>query len=204
MVGAIKSRFFWQLAPRLRPLFDTYKSELFAQFQDLGLDLTKGHALAEALGYHTSNRPLFGFAKRHRESNPKMQTELNIALGHHVSEENEKGVQLSLWAGADPHAPALSLRFWRGSAHEDEDGTEGEFGLSAVYEACARGNVEILQRLRPDPQRDDFDQLYQAASRRAIGCRRRDKPEARQATSSASHRAAVPPVSTTTTAAHRR
>jgi len=97
-----------------------------------------------------------------------MQTELNIALVHHVSEENEKGVQLCLWAGADPHAPALSLRFWRGSAHEDHNGTEDEFGLSAVYEACARGNVEILKRLGPDPERDDFDELYEAANSRGV------------------------------------
>lgn len=161
----------WSADPKdvdLGTLFDTYKSDLFARFQDFGVDLTRGHALAQTLADHTSNRPLFGFAKRHRESNPKMQTELNIALVHHVGEENEKGVQLCLWAGADPHAPALSLRFWRGSAHEDEDDTDDEFGLSAVYEACARGNVEILQRLRPDPERDDFDQLYQAASSRAV------------------------------------
>jgi hypothetical protein len=130
----------WGADPRdvdLGTLFDTYKSDLFARFQDFGIDLTRGHALAQALADHTSNRPLFGFAKRHRESNPKMQTELNIALVHHVSEENEKGVQLSLWAGADPHAPALSLRFWRGSGHDDEDDSESEHGLSAVYEARA-------------------------------------------------------------------
>jgi hypothetical protein len=157
----------WGADPKdvdLGTLFDTYKSDLFARFQDFGIDLTRGHALAQALADHTSNRPLFGFAKRHRESNPNMQTELNIALVRHVSEENEKGVQLCLWAGADPHAPALSLRFWRGSAN----GTEDEFGVSAVYEACARGNVVILKRLGPDPERDDFDELYQAANSRAV------------------------------------
>jgi ankyrin repeat protein len=149
-------------------LFDTYNSDLFARFQDLGVDLTTGHALAEALAYHTSNRPLFGFAKRHRESNPKMRTELNIALAHHVSKENERGVQLCLWAGADPHATAPSLRYWRGSSNNDSENGEEEFGVSAVYEACLRGNVEILKRLRPDPSLDDFDQLYRASTSRAV------------------------------------
>ncbi len=161
----------WGADPKgvdLGTLFETYKSHLFQRFQDLGVDLTKGHALAQALAYHTSNRPLFGFAKRHRASNPKMQTELNIALVHHVGEANEKGVQLCLWAGADPHAPALSLRFWRESAHEDEEGTEDDCGVSAVYEACLQGNDEILKRLRPDPSLDDFDQLYRAARSRAV------------------------------------
>jgi hypothetical protein len=97
-----------------------------------------------------------------------MQTELNIALVHHVGEANEKGVQLCLWAGADPHAPALSLRLWRQSSHDDEESTEDEFGVSAVYEACLGGNGEILKRLGPDPSRDDFDQLYRAASSRAV------------------------------------
>src|SRR5947208_1999454 len=153
----------------LGDLFDTYNSDLFRRFQDLGVDLTTGHALAEALAYHTSNRPLFGFAKRHRESHRKIQTELNIALVHHVGEENEKGVHLCLWAGADPHAPARNLRYWRGSTEADGDqDQDAELGLSAVYEACLRGNVTILKRLGPDPARDDFDRLYQAASSGAV------------------------------------
>lgn len=153
----------------LGDLFDTYNSELFERFQGLGVDLTAGHALAESLAYHTSNRPLFGFAKRQRERNPKMQTELNIALARHASEGNERGVQLCLWAGADPHAPAIDLRYWRGSAH-DGDANDGgdEIGVSAVYQACLRGNVEILKRLRPDPARDDFDRLYEVAGDRAV------------------------------------
>jgi ankyrin repeat protein len=153
----------------LGALFDTYNSDLFKRFQDLGVDLTTGHALAEALAYHTSNRPLFGFAKRHRESNPKIQRELNIALGHHVDEENEKGVQLCLWAGANPHAPAPNLRYWRSTAQDDGDEEEdAESGTSAMYEACHRGNVTILRRLGPDPARDDFDELYQTAGSRAV------------------------------------
>jgi len=159
----------WGAEPRnvdLSTLFDTYRTDLFEYFHNLGIDLTKGHAIAKALAYHTSNRPLFGFAKRHRESNPKIQTELNIALGHHVSEGNEKGVQLNLWAGADPHDPALSLRYSRLS--DDEDDEKDEFRLTAIHEACARGHVETLKRLGPDPSRDDFDELYEAASSRGV------------------------------------
>src|SRR5205823_9602837 len=126
----------WRADPHsvdLGDLFDTYNSDLFKRFQDLGVDLTTGHALAEALADHTSNRPLFGFTKRHREGHPKIQTELNIALAHHVSEENEKGVHLCLWAGANPHAPAPNLRDWRGSTEADDDqDQDAELGLSAV------------------------------------------------------------------------
>jgi len=152
----------------LGALFDTYNSDLFARFQDLGVDLTTGHSFAEALAYHTSNRPLFGFAKRHRESNSKIQRELNIALAHHVREGNEKGTQLSLWAGADPHAPALNLRYSASSGSDNGEDEEEDAGVSAIYEACLLGNVEILKRLKPDPARDDFDRLYQTASSRAV------------------------------------
>jgi hypothetical protein len=69
---------------------------MLERFRSLGVNLTAGHELAEALAYHTSNKPLFGFAKRHREHDPAVQTELNIALAHHAAEDSEKGVQLSL------------------------------------------------------------------------------------------------------------
>jgi hypothetical protein len=104
----------WGADPRrvsLAGLFDSYNSGLIERFGTLGVDLTANHEMAAALAYHTSNKPLFGFAKRHREHDGKVQNELDIALVHHANEGNEKGVQLCLWAGADPHSPALSLRF---------------------------------------------------------------------------------------------
>src|SRR5271168_594348 len=101
--------------------------------------------MAVALAYHTSNKPLFGFAKRHHTHDPKVQTELNNALGHHVSEENEKGGQLCLGAGADAHAPAHSLRFPDSSYEEDNEGDESDrfVGFSAIEEACRSGDVQI-------------------------------------------------------------
>jgi hypothetical protein len=147
----------------LEALFDTYQTSLFDRFKDLGVDLTGGHALACALGYHTSNKPLFGFARRNRVNDPRYQAELNIALAHHAGEGNEKGVMLCLWAGADPHAPALSLRYdVHGAAGEEECDLE-DLGTSAVWQTCASGHHQILDRLKPDPQLDDFDSLYRVA-----------------------------------------
>ena len=142
----------------LEDFFGTYRSELFERFWELGVNLTADHALAEALGYHTRNKPLFGFAKRHREQDPTIQAELNIALAHHASEGNAKGVYLSLWAGADPHAPTICLRYPDLAEEEDEDSC-----CSAVYEACLNGDKVILEQLGPDPSRDDYDALYRAA-----------------------------------------
>lgn len=151
----------------LRALFGTYDSELFERFRELGVDLTARHALAAGLGYHTSNKPLFGYAKRLRKSDPKIQRELNIALAHHAGDGNEKGVSLCLWAGADPHAPAPSLRYgdW---TDEDDDEEDGFVGFSAVHEACSGGHVDVLEKLGPDPELDDFDDLYATAENRAV------------------------------------
>lgn len=55
----------------LSPLFGTYDSVLFEHFRKLGVDLTAGHALAAALGYYTSNKLLYGYAKPLRKDDPK-------------------------------------------------------------------------------------------------------------------------------------
>ncbi len=137
----------------LETLCDTYDSELYERFHNLGVDLTTDHALAHALGYHTSNKPLFGFAKRHRETNPKIQSQLNIALAHHADEGSEKGVLLSLWAGADPHAAVPYLSHLHIVDEDDE-------GSSAIHRACGSGHANILKHLGPDPAHDNFDRLY--------------------------------------------
>jgi hypothetical protein len=143
-------------------LFGTYQSPLFERFRELGVDLTAGHALADALSHHTSNKPLFGFARRHRTNDPRYQKELDIALVHHTSRGNEKGVMLCLWAGADAHAAAPSLNYTVSDSDLSDGETEDdtEYGVSAVWQACCSGQVEILPRLRPDPRLDDFDSLY--------------------------------------------
>lgn len=163
----------WGADPRrvdLDDLFGTYNSELFERFRALAVDLTEDHQLAEALAYHTSNKPLFGFAKRHRTDDPAIQTELDIALAYHAGEGNEKGVSLCLWAGADPHVPVPDLRYPDLSDDADEEADEEEpfHGYSAMEEACRNGSARILKQLGPDPSRDDFDELYRAARNRAV------------------------------------
>jgi ankyrin repeat protein len=146
----------------LDDLFGTYNSELFERFRLLGVDFCDGHALAAAIAYHTSNKPLLGFIKRHLATEPRYQRELDMALAHHAHEGSEKGVQLCLWAGADPHARVPSLRF-SSSRRTNDDNEDDELLSSAIYEACQRGHDEILKRFRPDPVRDDFDELWRSA-----------------------------------------
>ena len=107
-------------------------------------------------------------AKRHRAEDPRIQRELNIALGYHVREANERGVALCLWAGADPHAPAPSLNLGIAEDADSEDGEERFLGWPAIAEAARAGDLGILKRLGPDPARDDFDELYECARYESI------------------------------------
>lgn len=196
-------------------VFDTYDLSTIERFWALGSDYTDGHALACYLGEHTSNKPLWGWTKRHAPDNPQIQRQLDMALGEHVHEGREKGVLLSLWSGADPHAYVPPLRYvGRGWCdgdddeshdqhhhhdhhaddhghhqdhhhHEDEghgahdhprvqDGREQrqqrrDAGwCSAVEEACMSDHQDLLRRLKPDPARDDFQELYRAAGSPSI------------------------------------
>jgi hypothetical protein len=130
----------------LSDLFDSYNSELFERFRALGVDLTVNHELAETLAYHTSNKPLFGFARRHRGDDPGMQMELNIALAHHAGEGNEKDVMLCLWAGADPHALAPSLRY--PDLADDDDG-DRFLGFSAIQRLVSKATHKFLSGWDP-------------------------------------------------------
>lgn len=139
-------------------VLSTYNTELYERFRAAGYDLTARHEMASILGLGTSNRPLLGFVKRYRAEDPKIQRELNLALRYQVREGSEKGVALCLWAGADPHAPASDV-----SDESDTENGEEPSGWSAIEEAASEGNLSLLQRLGPDPSRDNFDDLYRYA-----------------------------------------
>lgn len=147
----------------LTTLFGTYQSDLFHRFRALGVDLTRGHALAEALAEHSSHKPLFGFAKRLRPQDRRIQHELNMALLHHAGRGNAKGVQLCLWAGADPHARTPDLR-----DIDDDQGEDEPVGVTPVWMACLHGDPDIVRRLGPDPEADDIDALYRVTDSAAV------------------------------------
>jgi hypothetical protein len=144
-------------------ILETYTTELYERYWAAGYDFTQGHAIASMLGYGTSNRPLYGFAKRHRSEDPRIQRELDMALCEHVREGNERGIALCLWAGADPHTSAPSLRY----AHSDDDEDEPA-GWSAVEIAVSEDNIRFLEKNAPDPAKDDFDEFYRSAKSQSV------------------------------------
>lgn len=148
-------------------VLETYNVDLYERCRAAGYDLTQRHEIGSILGHGTSNRPLLGFVKRHRLEDSKLQLELNIALGYHARTGNEKGISLCLWAGADPHAPTPDPRFDCDSDETPED-EGGVIGWTAIEEAARAGDRRVLRRLGPDPERDDFDRLYELADSTSI------------------------------------
>jgi hypothetical protein len=130
-------------------VLNTYNVDLYERFRAAGYDVTGGHEMGSILGHGTRNRPLLGFVRRHRVENPRIQTEINIALGYHVREGNERGVNnLCLWAGADPHVPAPNPSLRHSDDDDSEDGRSGSSaGLSGVSDGAR------LCRRAGDPRR---------------------------------------------------
>lgn len=148
-------------------VLNTYNADLYERFWAAGYDLTARDEMGAILGSGTTNRPLLGFVRRHRAESQKIQHELNIALGCHVRAGNDRGVNLCLWAGANPHQPAPNLQLGH-DQDNGEDGGEGFKGWTAIEEASSNGHLGILKRLGPDPAIDDFDNLYKYAKDSSI------------------------------------
>ncbi|HQT93352.1 MAG: hypothetical protein B7Z61_06225 [Acidobacteria bacterium 37-71-11] len=134
-------------------VLETYQVSTMERFWDLGLDLTRDRHLAYYLAESTSNKPAYGWAKRHN-ADPRVARALTLALGEAVSENREKGVALLVWAGADPHLQVPSLKYTEDDDDPDDDRS------SAIEVAVMLGRGKLLKYLKPDPDRDDWEALW--------------------------------------------
>ena len=147
----------WGVDPasaELDKIFATYERAVFERFRDAGVDLTAGDAMAAVLATATRNRPLYGYAKNHRESDPPIQRALDVGLGAAVREESDKAVSLCLWAGADPRRRVGEI---------SEDPEEDAEGMTALERAVLQNRPDYLSKFRFDPDRDDIEALYGCA-----------------------------------------
>jgi len=96
------------------------------------------------------------YRKTHPELAPALEEQADRALRHFSCEGDLKWVSLLLWAGASPRTlgPTLDERFV----------DDPECYSTALMEACSKGNLEILKRLKPDPGRDDLSELLSSAA----------------------------------------
>jgi hypothetical protein len=144
----------WGADPLRADLYEvlsTYDSDLYERCWRLGVDFTRDHALARTLADHSSNRPAYGWARRHKDDE-RIARELAIALHLAIVENRERAVALLVWAGADPHRRAPDIR-WSYEEEEDEQST-------AIRLAVLYGRGQLLPTLKPNAAQDDFEKLW--------------------------------------------
>lgn len=150
----------WGADPQLVDAYnvlDTYDVDLYESFWNRGLDFTAGHALARMLADHSSNRPGYGWARRHN-TDPKIARELSIALLQAAVENRERAVGLLMWAGADPRRPVPDIRYSSGEEMDDDDEPSNPMIYALIY-----GHGHLLKFMKPDSARDNLDELWASA-----------------------------------------
>ncbi len=135
-------------------VLDTYSAELFERFWQAGNDFTREDCLAHYLARTSSNRPLYGWVRRHQDD-PRIQRALARALVQAIWGRRGRAVHLIRWAGADPHLKVPLLEW-----HRPETPDEEEDLFSGVQMAVEHGQGKLLRFFKPDPGRDDMEALW--------------------------------------------
>ena len=127
-------------------------------FLDHGADVVQGSPFAVAFGERI--RTAIGAWRESIEKHPEIATQLqeqaDRALRHFCEKEDLKWVSLLMWAGADPRSGGPTL--------DDDDDLDTSEHTTALAAAAYAKNLEILKRLKPDPERDDVDKLLPNAA----------------------------------------
>jgi hypothetical protein len=89
----------------------------------------------------------------YKDKIPGLKPQLDLALRDHVDKNHIGSVCLLLWAGANPRNPVPDI--------DDEDGNS--IVLSALEEAAWNGQVEMLEKMKVDPAKDDINELLRRA-----------------------------------------
>jgi hypothetical protein len=136
----------------------TWEPTLIRYFLDNGADVVTGAPFATAFGekIRTALRPFVEYKKTHPEHASALQEQSDRALRHFCYEGDLKWVSLLLWAGANPRT--------RGPNLDDRWIDDPECHTTALQEACSKGNLEVLKKLRPDPGLDDLAALIARAA----------------------------------------
>lgn len=133
----------------------TYDADVIERFWSAGADYLTSDHLAYWLAHTSSNRPLYGWARKHSED-PGIKRALAMALVQAVFDSRDRAVYLTRWAGADPHLRVPLLEWHElGRADEDED------CYTAIEMATDGGRGRFLKAFAPDPARDDFESLWE-------------------------------------------
>ena len=123
----------------------TGNRSIVTSFLERGADPITGYPFAHAFHEFPGKTTLGSYLDCRRmrpELAAALQEQADMALRQFCQEGNLKWVSLLMWVGANPRS--------RGPALDDADHAEDpEWHTTALEEASASGNVEILKRLKP-------------------------------------------------------
>jgi ankyrin repeat protein len=168
--------------PRSIPLADVllnWEPAMIRFFLENGADVITGAPFAVAFRekIRTALRPFVEYKKAHPELAPQLQDQADRALRHFCYEADLKWVSLLLWAGANPRS--------RGPDLDDRWADDPECHTTALKEACSKGNLDVLKKLKIDSRTDDLSELLSSAALTSketieyllsIGAKTNDKP----------------------------
>lgn len=157
-----------------------WNPHIFRFFLERGADPVEGSPFAVAFSnkIRTALGPFVELKRSRPELSAALQEQADCALRYFSGKGDMKWISLMLWAGANPRS--------LGPKGGEADKNDSECLTSALREASYAGNVEVLKKLKPDPQRDNLGDLLHcvAVSARSdaisylleIGANPNDKP----------------------------
>jgi hypothetical protein len=143
------------------PLADvllTWDRALIQFFLDGGADPVTGNPFLIAFQNRVQRalRPFVDYKKARPEFADALQVQTDRALRHFANQADLKWISLLMWAGANPRSLGPDL--------DDRYVDDPDCHTTALREACSKGSLDALKKLKPDPRLDNLSDLLEAAA----------------------------------------
>ena len=135
-----------------------WNPHIFRFFLERGADPVEGSPFSVAFTnkIRTALGPFVELKRSRPELSAALQEQSDCALRYFCGKGDMKWISLMLWAGANPRT--------RGPNLEKDYTNDPECFTTALREASYSGNVEVLKKLKPDPNWDDLSDLLHCAA----------------------------------------
>jgi ankyrin repeat protein len=142
----------------LKEVLLTWDRLLMQFFLDRGADAISGNPFMVAFQNRVQRalRPFVDYKKAHPELADALQVQADRALRHFAYQADLKWISLLMWAGASPRTPGPDL--------DDRYIDDPDSYTTALREACTKGSLDALKKLKPDGRLDNLSDLLQAAA----------------------------------------
>jgi hypothetical protein len=136
----------------------TWDRQVMQFFLDRGADPVTGSPFLIAFHNKVQRalRPFVDYKKAHPELADSLQAQADRALRHFAGQGDLKWISLMMWAGANPRRLGPDL--------DDRFADDPDCHTTALREACSKGSLDALKKLKPDPRLDNLSDLLQAAA----------------------------------------